>query len=361
MGIVQVEENVTILVVDDEWSGREVLKSLLGEQGYKVVAAASGPETLAKTSEFVPDLILLDVMMPGMDGFEVCQRLRYDPMLAEVPIIMVTALDDRQSRVRGLESGANDFISKPFDRIELLARVGTIIELNLKRKKALAALRDSMSETERLMLNILPASIAHRLKDNPGTIADKFDEVTILFADIVGFTAFAANMLPTVLVRLLNTIFSVFDHLTEKHGLEKIKTTGDRYMVAGGLPEPKDDHVEAIAELALDMQNEIARFNSNSKMMKDGELSIRIGINTGPVVAGVIGVKKFTYDLWGDTVNVASRMEEHGRAGYIQVTEVTYEHLKDKYTFRKRGKIRVKNRGRIMSYFLTGRKPQTWT
>lgn len=218
------------------------------------------------------------------------------------------------------------------------------------RKQAEEALRAEKEKSERLLLNILPEAIADRLKEDRGYIADSFLEVTVLFADIVGFTALSTRLSPTQLVEILNVIFSEFDRLAEKHGLEKIKTIGDAYMVVGGLPKPRADHAEAIAKMALDMQKEIAQFNAST-----GEaFSIRIGINSGPVVAGVIGIKKFIYDLWGDTVNTASRMESHGIPGCIQVTDVTYKLLQDKFLFEQRGRIPIKGKGLMATYFLTG-------
>ncbi|HEY9614814.1 adenylate/guanylate cyclase domain-containing protein, partial [Allocoleopsis sp.] len=177
-------------------------------------------------------------------------------------------------------------------------------------------------------------------------------DVTVLFADLVNFTEISAQIPPTRLVELLNKIFSEFDRLAEKHGLEKIKTIGDAYMVVGGLPMPRADHAEAITEMALDMQQKITRFTG----LNGEPFHLRIGINTGPVIAGVIGTKKFTYDLWGDTVNVASRMESHGIEGRIQVTDVTYERLKGKYVFEQRGVTPIKGKGDMMTYWLIGRK-----
>ena len=353
------EEKAEILIADDQEAGRYILQEMLANQGYRLIMAEDGLEALAKLSESIPDLILLDVMMPGMDGFELCEHLRDNPQLAEVPVIMVTALEDRLSRVRGLESGANDFISKPLDRVELLARVGTAVEFNLKRKKALEALERSMEEVESLLRNTMPESVAHRLRQNCDILADRFDEVSILFADIVGFTKIAAQMSPRVLVRMLNEIFSCFDKLTDERGLEKIKTVGDKYMVAGGLPEPRADHAESIAELALDIQDEVDQLEDQFRGIINGSLRIRIGINTGPVVAGVIGVRKYTYDLWGDTVNVASRMEKMCPKGGIQVTKATYNCLKDKYVFKKRGLICVRGRGWMKAYLLKQRKLAT--
>jgi len=221
-----------------------------------------------------------------------------------------------------------------------------------ERKRTAEILRVEQEKSERLLLNILPEPIAGRLKQNQTCIADGFTEVTILFADIVGFTQLSERISPTELVNLLNEIFSAFDHLTEKHNLEKIKTIGDAYMVASGLPKPHPDHAAAIAEMALDMQQEIQQFNQKHH----AELSIRIGINTGSVVAGVIGTKKFIYDLWGDAVNTASRMESHGIPGMIQVTAATYQHLQDNYVFQERGTILVKGKGEMMTYFLIAKK-----
>lgn len=223
----------------------------------------------------------------------------------------------------------------------------------------LAALESSSNNliTERekaqsLLLNILPESIAKRLQQDSETIADSFEEVTVLFADIVDFTKLADHISPAELVSLLNQIFSQFDRLVERYGLEKIKTIGDSYMVVGGLPLPRSDHAEAVAEFALAMQQEIEKFNAENTQT----FSMRIGIHSGPVIAGVIGLKKFIYDLWGDTVNTASRMESHGVPGYIQVSSITYERLKDNYLFKERGIIDVKGKGEMTTYLLTSRK-----
>ena len=234
---------------------------------------------------------------------------------------------------------------------ELLYYEGTVSDIT-ERKLAQEALKVQQEQSEKLLLNILPKPIAERLKAEQSTIADSFADVSVLFADIVGFTELSARMSPTELVKRLNVIFSHFDQLAENYGVEKIKTIGDAYMVVGGLPMPRDDHAEAIAQMALGMQAKIAKLCADT-----GEkLAIRVGINSGPVVAGVIGVSKFTYDLWGDTVNVAARMEATGFAGRIQVTDVTYELLKDKYLCEKRGVIQVKGKGNMMTYWLLEKK-----
>jgi class 3 adenylate cyclase len=206
------------------------------------------------------------------------------------------------------------------------------------------------AQTDSLLLNILPRPIAERLKRGEHVIADDFTEVTVLFADIVNFTPLSAEMSPKEVVLLLNAVFSELDQLADKYGLEKIKTIGDAYMVVGGLPVPRTEHAEVIADMALDIQQTLAHFSR-----KNGEpLSMRIGIHTGPVVAGIIGVKKFSYDLWSDTVNTASRMESHGIPGKIQITQATYNLLKDDFICEPRGPLEVKGMGEVETWFLVG-------
>ena len=207
-------------------------------------------------------------------------------------------------------------------------------------------------ESERLLLNILPAPIASRLKSGEEVIADSYQDVTVLFADIVGFTPLSSQVTPQQLVHMLDDIFSLFDALAEQNGLEKIKTVGDSYMVVGGLLAARPDHPEAVARMALQMLEALAQFNHVNQQ----QLNMRIGINTGPVVAGVIGRKKFSYDLWGDTVNIASRMESHGVAGCIHMTAATCDRLHGTFTFAERGSIEVKGKGLMTTYFLTGKQ-----
>ena len=231
---------------------------------------------------------------------------------------------------------------------------GVIIDIS-HQKEIEESLRAEQEKSENLLLNILPKAIVHQLKLGNNTIASRSDNVTILFADIVDFTSLSTSVSPSELVNILNEIFSSFDVLADQLGLEKIKTIGDSYMVVGGLPTSRDDHAEAIAEMALAMQREIANF----KRGDDTAFQLRIGINTGAVVAGVIGIRKFIYDLWGDAVNIASRMESHGLAGGIQVTKATYELLNDKYAFWHRGKVFIKGRGEMDTYMLLDNKLNT--
>ena len=216
----------------------------------------------------------------------------------------------------------------------------------LGREQALLLAEQERSES--LLLNVLPASIADRLRDREDVIADGFADVTVMFADLVDFTVRSDGVSPGEVVQELNGLFTVFDELAERHGLEKIKTIGDAYMVAGGIPDPRPDHAEAVALMALAVRDAVSgRHDPGGR-----PLEVRIGIDTGPVVAGVIGRHKFSYDLWGDTVNTASRMESHGVPGRIQVTERTYRRLKDDFDFEYRGPVEVKGKGEMVTWFL---------
>jgi class 3 adenylate cyclase len=210
---------------------------------------------------------------------------------------------------------------------------------------------DERAKSDKLLLNILPAPVAERLKAGATVIADDFQDATILFADIVGFTQLSQRLSPAELVALLDRLFSAFDELTDRFGLEKIKTIGDAYMVAGGIPEPVADHAAAMADMALAMRDAASAIAESTGLT----LGIRIGIHSGPVVAGVIGKRKFVYDLWGDAVNTASRMESHGIVGEIQVTEALWQKLRDRFELERRGPLLVKGKGELVTYLLRGR------
>jgi len=531
-----------ILVVDDTPDNLRLLIRILQKQGYKVRPVTNGFSALEAIQSSPPDLILLDIMMPDLDGYELCQQLKAEPQFSQIPIIFLSALEQGINKAKAFEVGGVDYITKPFHVKEVLARVSNqlavrslqiklqennqklteqnvqlhqeiaerrqvemetrlllratqaisksenfesaidlilrliceTIEWNLgeawipssdgqvlkcalgryasdlsfsefrqtscqlsfapgvgmpgriwlsqqsewiddvstapekvflrsqiaanvglkaafgvpiladnqvlavlifyrdknlecqprllelvsavatqlgaliQRKQAEESLRLQQKQTERLLLNILPKPIAERLQKEQKLIADHFDEVSVLFADLVGFTEFSARKTPTQLVEILNGIFCEFDRLSESHGLEKIKTIGDAYMVVGGLPTAREDHAQAIALLALEMQSALTQFN-----LKIGEsFQLRIGMHSGSVVAGIIGISKFSYDLWGDTVNVASRMESNGMPGKIQVTGATYERLKEQFIFEERGMIEVKGKGKMLTYWM---------
>jgi adenylate cyclase len=333
-----------VLVVDDEEQNRTLLHDRLEARGYQVIEAENGLTALHAASERLPDVILLDVMMPNMDGFEVCRLLKGDPKTAHIPILMVTALSDREERLMGIGAGANDFLNKPVDFQDVILRVGNAVYT----KRLFDELHAEQQKGDRLLLNILPQPVAARMKKGETTIVERFAEVTVMFADLVGFTTLAATIGCETMVYFLNEIFSRFDALADKHGLEKIKTIGDAYMVVAGIPTPRRDHAEAVARLALQLRDDVVQFNEQYET----SMNIRIGIHTGPVVAGVIGRRKFAYDVWGDTVNVASRLESLGEPGRIQVSEATYERLGQAFQFEERHSLQIKGRSEIGAWWL---------
>ncbi len=357
-----------ILIVDDTPDNLRILSDMLSLQGYEVRKALSGNMALKSIQALHPDLILLDIMMPGIDGYEVCRRLKANPATLQIPIIFLSALNATEEKVKAFKLGAADYVTKPFQFEEIVARIEHQLHLcRLQQQLAAqnALLEAEKSKAEALLLNILPEPIVAQLRDHPHLgqldlahsanqviLAQFFPTATILFADIANFTDFATQVSPRTLVSLLNQIFSQFDHLADRYHLEKIKTIGDAYMVAGGIPVPQNDHAQAIAQMAIEMQTVITHFKTTTGK----SFQLRIGINTGPVIAGILGIKKFSYDLWGDAVNIASRMEFHGEPGRIQVSETTYEMLKDEYVFSPRGMVHVKGKGMMQTYWLLGKR-----
>lgn len=322
----------------------DLIQSVTAE-GKFIYVNRAWRETLGYSEEEIAQLSVFDIMYPDcqIHSVQVFHRAISGGQIEEGYVEFMT----KDGRKISLEGSINcKFVEGKPIAIRAILRDITY------RLISEAALRQEQEKSEQLILNILPSPIANRLKQDHRIIADDFAEVTVLFADIVGFTQLSSSISPIVLLDLLNQIFTAFDRLCEEHGLEKIKTIGDAYMVVGGLPNPDPNHVDAIAKMALDMQATIPQFcDHTGKVFK-----IRIGINTGPVVAGVIGLKKFSYDLWGDTVNIASRMESQGIPGRIQVTAATYARLRDRYCFEERGLIEVKGKGKMITYFLVGPK-----
>ena len=343
--------NAKLLAVEDDEMNRDMLVRRLKKLGYEVGEAATGREALSKLKEGNYDLVLLDILMPDLDGFQTLEFMKADPRLRHIPVIMLTALDDVESNVRCIEAGAEDYVAKPFNPVILRARISASLEkkrLRDQEQAYLAQLQVERSKSERLLLNVLPKAIAERLKSGQRTIVDSFIDSTVLFADIVGFTRIAGKQSPHRTVQLLNEIFSSFDRIAEQLEVEKIKTIGDAYMMVSGVPVMRNDHAEACAHAAFEMLEAVRVFNRRHQL----DWSIRIGLNSGPVVAGIIGTKKFSYDLWGDTVNIASRMESHGQPGRIQISEITMKLLGDKFEFDPLGKIELKNSSPVNAYLL---------
>ena len=328
-----------ILVVDDTPANIQTVSSILKEKGYQISVATNGRQALDVLGRLHPDLILLDVMMPEMDGFETCSRIKASPDSRHIPIIFLTSRTETEDIVHGFELGAVDYVAKPFNAHELLARVHTHLTMDRLRR-----------ENEQLLLNILPAQISERLKSGDEHISDDFPEATVLFADIVGFTQLAASIPAHDVVEFLNEIFTRFDIAAGELGIEKIKTIGDAYMAVSGLPEPCENHIERVMNMAVRLMQITKEFSKE----KGIDMKLRIGVNTGPVVAGIIGRHKFIYDLWGDTVNLASRMESHGIPDSIQITRPVFEKMRDRFSFEERGFIEIKGKGLVETWILKG-------
>lgn len=355
-------QKAKVLLVDDSRLIRMGLRRSLVEIGLTDITEASDGREAIETLVREPfDLMLLDMEMPEMNGMEVLAVLRDTPHQAWPPVIVISGGTSLEDAVRCIELGAEDYLSKPFNPVLLRARVKTSVERKRLRdqealrmrqlKKQHEALASEQAKTEQLLLNILPRKIAQRLKAGEEHIADAFPNVSVLFADMVGFTAMSRTMTASALVEVLGDLFSRFDLITEKHGLEKIKTIGDCYMLAGGVPDPMDEHAHAVIDAAIEFCTALEEMRERT----GGALRMRIGVHSGPIVAGVIGLRKFTYDLWGDTVNVASRMESTGEPGRIHVSVNTANLIKNDFKLESRGSIEVKSLGQVETFFVNGR------
>jgi class 3 adenylate cyclase/CheY-like chemotaxis protein len=357
------DKRAAILVVEDNHELRKIIVLILRSLGYENVSeAADGRIALDLLLQREFDLVVLDIELPHVNGFEVLATLKNDPVRRHLPVIVASGLDRLDAVVKCTELGAEDFLPKPVNSVLLGARVAASLErkrlrdlerlrlLELQEEKRL--LEAEQEKSERLLLNILPRAIAERLKRGEHTIAERHSEVSVLFADLVDFSTLASHTDPQELVAMLNDLFSRFDRLAGRRGLEKIKTIGDCYLVVGGLPEPSSSHAADVAEMGLEMLDVLGDLNRERGL----QLALRIGINTGPVVAGVIGSRKFTYDLWGATVNLADRVQSSGLPDRVNVSASTYERLKDSFRLSERGMVDCKGVGRVRTYLLEGRK-----
>ena len=351
-----------VLVVDDSRTLRMLLIRELNAIGIvKITEAVNGQDAMDKIHAEQFDLMLIDMEMPELDGLEVLKLVKADALLRYLPVIVISGADQFDKTVECIQVGAEDYLPKPFNPVLLRARVFSSLEkkrlrdidqgriVELQREKELLNLEQMKSD--KLMLNILPKPIADRLKRGESNIAGNYPEVTVLFSDLVGFTKMSSQKSASDLVKLLNDLFSRFDRRAENLGLEKIKTIGDAYMAVGGLPIPRSDHADICAEMALGMFDDLVEFNKQY----DADLAMRIGLNTGPVVAGVIGFTKFSYDLWGNTVNTASRMESTSISGRIQISTSTRDSLSSAFIIEERELMECKGLGLIMTYFLNGK------
>jgi class 3 adenylate cyclase len=360
--ILEQTKSMKVLVVDDSKTLRRILIRELNSIGITNISeAGDGNEAVERLRVESFDLMLLDMEMPELDGLGVLKVVKSTPELSYLPVIIVSSAEDFDRIVECIQVGAEDYLPKPFNAVLLRARVFSSLEkkrlrdldrehiLELQREKEM--LHIEQMKSEKLMLNILPKPIADRLKKGEKNIAGSYSEVTVLFSDLVGFTKMSAKKTAPELVKLLNDIFSRFDKRAELLGLEKIKTIGDAYMAVGGFPIPRSDHAEIVADMALVMYHDLSDFNQANQQ----EIQMRIGIHSGPVVAGVIGFTKFSYDLWGNTVNTASRMESTSGNGRIQVSAITHELLKEHFVLEERELIECKGLGPMLTSYVNAR------
>ncbi len=330
--------NMTILMVDDTPDNIRILNELLSD--FKRKVAVNGEKALKIAfGDHKPDLILLDINMPGMSGLEVCKALKKEESTADIPIIFLTAQTDKATTIEGFKLGANDYITKPFDPDELMMRVKT--QLKLKHQKNIIEYEKKKSDD--LLLNILPEEVAKELKESGVSAPQYFKRATVLFADIVGFTRLTKGMAPDKLIAELNTIFQGMDDIAVKHNLEKIKMIGDGYLAVGGVPIENETNPADAIKAGLEMIQYVNSIGADSN--GNGPWDLRIGVHTGELIAGVIGKKKFAFDIWGETVNIASRMESGAEPGSVNISNVTHDIVKDDFECDSRGKIPVKNMG----------------
>lgn len=398
-------DQATIVIVDDSSTQRTILRNILEPKGYRVLAATDGAEGLRMVKKEWPDLVITDVEMPEMDGYELCRAIKGDEVVSIVPVIIVTSLTHSENLLKGIEAGADNYITKPYNSKQMLKKVKDLLSsrpnsesaeannnqfLSIKGKeydirsskehilnfllstyenvraqnhklselqrsvnKTNAQLTASQEQTERLLHNVFPTEVAESLRDHGHTEPRRYNDISVLFTDFVNFTNSTENLEAVELVKQLENYFDIYDRIIEKFGLEKIKTIGDSYMCAGGLPTSNKTHSVDCVLAGLAIQKSMESEHRNKQNWK-----VRIGIHTGPVVAGVIGNKRFAYDIWGNTVNIASRMESHGKPGAINISEETFYRVKDFFDCRDRGEINTKSLGWTNMYFVTGIRPE---
>jgi adenylate cyclase len=341
-----------ILVVDDDENNRYALTQRLHREGYDDVAAATnGREALDKLTGRSFDLVLLDIMMPELDGYQTLERMKADPVLRHVPVIMISAVSELDSVVRCIELGADEYLPKPFNRVLLRARVGACLErkrLHDHEVRQLEEIERQRRRADRLLHAILPAAAVMELETTDRVQPRRFDGVAVFFADIIGFTAYCDEHPPEDVVANLQLLVEAFEELAARHGMEKIKTVGDAVLATANLLLPHDDPVMASVRLGFELA-QAARQNPAA-------WNIRAGIHLGPVVAGVVGRSKFSFDLWGDTVNVAARLAGIGGPA-LHVSDVAWTRVADRCRGAFLGPVPLKGKGAIKAYRCEGTMP----
>lgn len=324
------EDKQCILLVDDVPDNLVILRGLLGEK-YQIKIATRGEKCLELAHRTPrPDLILLDIMMPGMDGYEVCRRLKADPATAGIPVIFVTAMGEAANEVKGFELGALDYITKPFHPSVVRARVQTHLELQMERRR-----------TERLLENVLPRKVIENLKKGGVSKPELFDPVTIMFTDLVGFTPAALTIPPQQLIGELTNLFTALDCIVAREGAERIKTIGDAYLAVCGMPAPNPDQADIMIRVALEFLAFLHEYNRDHNT----DWKIRVGLHTGPVVGGIVGRTRYLYDIFGDAVNTASRVQTAGQPMRVMLSADTRRLVKGDYAFFDHGEVELKGKG----------------
>ena len=344
-------EQQTILIVEDSPVNRKILGELLQKQGYTVINAASGEEALKLVTTVLPDLIILDILLPGMNGYATCIQLKDEPATRDIPVIFISSLDATEDKIGGFEAGGVDYITKPFHPAEVIARICTHLRIrHLQRKLAQQnmLLQEEKQKSEDLLQNVLPRRIARELLATGHCAPKLFAEATVCFADIVEFTAASSHLSPETIISELNEIFTGFDAIATRHHCERMKTIGDAYLFVCGVPKPDPHHAENIVRSALEMIEFLDKRNQRARY----SWQIRVGIHSGPVVGGVVGTEKYLYDIFGDTVNIAARMEELGTPMHVNVSHKTRTILGDRFPFARGKEIEVKGKGRQVMYTL---------
>jgi class 3 adenylate cyclase/CheY-like chemotaxis protein len=349
-----------VLVIDDDEDNRDVLSRRLLRDGREVMLAEGGRQALRMLQRYPFDLVLLDIMMPDMDGYEVLAAIKADAKLKHLPVIMITAVDDVESIVRCVEMGADDYLLKPFNRVLLQARTNALLERKRLRdaeqrkaeelKQMLAEIDEQRAKSQALLENILPQVVADELRNTGAVQPMYFEDVTIVFADIVGFTLSTEQLPADELVYILHDYFTAFDGIMGKYGLEKLKTIGDCYMFAAGLPVRSPSNPVDSVLAALEMVHAVERLAETGPV----DWRIRIGVNTGPVIAGVVGIRKFAFDIWGDAVNFSARVEAVGKPNRVNLSSGTYARVKDFFECEKQEKVRVKEGREVDTYLVKG-------
>lgn len=401
------ETKPRILVVDDHPALVTLTRHKLIQKGYEVLTAQNGEDALEITRTEYPDLILSDIEMPVLNGFELCEQIKNDSRLAKIPIILVTSMVTTDYIMKGIEAGADNYLTKPFDDETLYNKIeelllnppapnneGKMVELDIEGKtykvqadyshlvnllistyKNTLAQNNQLSkmqaglnaankeleltknEHEELIHNIFPEKIAENLLAY-GTVApERYEDSTVMFTDFVGFTKVVPDLSPEELIESLSFYFDHFDEIIARHNLIKIKTIGDSYMAAGGLPERNSSHPVDTILAALKITDFVKSYAEKSNQ-KAPYLPIRIGVHTGKAVVGVIGKSRFAYDIWGETVNLAARLEEHSHENAINISEQTYHRIKDFFECENRGRVHTKYTGEVPMYFVKRIKPE---